>query len=104
MQRAADLGEAKIQLQPAGELSAGSGNVLTGPYAVFDYGFAERWEVVLEGAGQAPPAGGGPTPVSNEAMLKYVVQPGVLQGKPGTKHRRRVRAAIAEHWRVEHGI
>ncbi len=79
----ADLGEAKIQLQPAGELSAGSRNVLTGPYAVFDYGFAERWELVLEGAGQAPPAGGGPTPVSDEAMLKYVVQPGVLQGKPG---------------------
>jgi len=79
----ADLGEAKIQLQPAGELSAGSRNVLTGPYAVFDYGFAERWELVVEGAGQAPPAGGGPTPVSDEAMLKYVVQPGVLQGKPG---------------------
>ncbi|MGD0335158.1 MAG: hypothetical protein ABSA90_18185 [Xanthobacteraceae bacterium] len=78
-----DLGEAQIQLQPAGGLSAGSRNVLTGPYAVFDYGFAERWELVLEGAGQAPPAGGGPTPVSDEAFLKYVVQPGVLQGKPG---------------------
>jgi len=79
----ADVGEAKIQLQPAGELSAGSRNVLTGPYAVFDYGFAERWELVVEAAGQAPPAGGGPTPVSDEVMLKYVVQPGALQDKPG---------------------
>ena len=79
----ADLGEAEIQLQPAGELRSGSRNVLTGPYAVFDYGFAERWELILESRGQALPAGTGPTPVSDEVMLKYVIRPGVLQGKPG---------------------
>jgi hypothetical protein len=79
----ADVGEAEIQLQPAGELSAGSRNVLTGPYVVFDYGVAERWEMILESAGQTPPSGTGPSPVSNEAFLKYVVQPGVLQGKSG---------------------
>ena len=78
-----DVGEAEIQLQPAGELGAGSRNVLTGPYTVFDYGFAERWELILENKGQAPPAGTGPSPVSDEVMLKYVVQPGVLQNKPG---------------------
>lgn len=73
-----DLGEAA-----AGELRSGSRNVLTGPYAVFDYGFAERWELILESRGPALPAGTGPTPVSDEVMLKYVVRPGVLQGKPG---------------------
>ena len=78
-----DVGEAEIQLQPAGELSTRSRSVLTGPYAVLDYGFAERWEVILETRGQALPSGIGPTPVSDEAMLKYVVQPGALQGKPG---------------------
>lgn len=78
-----DVGEAEIQLQPAGELGAGSRNALTGPYTVIDYGFAERWELILESRGQAPPAGTGPTPVSDEVMLKYVVQPGVLQDKPG---------------------
>ena len=79
-----DVGEAEIQLQPAGELGTRSRNVLTGPYAVLDYGFAET-------AGTDPGNQGasaclresGPTPVSDEAMLKYVVQPGALQGKPG---------------------
>ena len=47
-----DVGEAEIQLQPAGELSTRSRSVLTGPYAVLDYGFAERWEVILETRGK----------------------------------------------------
>ena len=78
-----DVGEAQIQLQPAGEIGTGSRNAMTGPYAVLDYGFADRWELILETRGQGLPSGIGPTPVSDEAMLKYVVQPGVLQGKPG---------------------
>jgi len=79
----ADLNEAEIELQPAGVLRAGSQNMLAGPYAVFNYGFADRWEIVLQGAAQARPDDAGPANVSNAAFLKYVIQPGVLQDKPG---------------------
>ncbi len=78
-----DVSEVEIELQPAGVVHAGSQNNLSGPYAVFNYGFAERWEVVVQGEAQAFPAGAGSSSVPNGAFLKYVVQPGVLQDKPG---------------------
>ena len=79
----ADVGEAEIELQPIGGVRTGSQTTTTGPYAIVNYGFAERWEVVLQGAAQLLPEGAGPTSVSNATFLKYVVQPGVLQDKPG---------------------
>ena len=78
-----DVGEVEIELQPAGVLHAGSQSTLAGPYAVVNYGFADRWEMVLQGAAQAPPDGAGPANVANGAFLKYVIQPGVLQDKLG---------------------
>ena len=60
-----------------------SQNNMAGPYAIFDYGFADRWELVVQGQGHAFPPDSGPTPVSNGVFLKYVVQPGVLQEKSG---------------------
>ena len=77
----ADVGEVEIELQPAGVLRAGTPNALSD--AVFNYGFAERWEVVFQGTAQALPEAAGPISVANGAFLKYVVQPGVLQDKPG---------------------
>lgn len=78
----ADLGELEIELQPAGVLHAGS--TTTGlSDTVINYGFADRWELVLQGTAQAFPDGGGPISVPNGAFLKYVVQPGVLQDKQG---------------------
>ncbi len=77
----ADLGEMEIEFQPAGVLRAGSTHALSD--AVLNYGFAERWELVLQGTAQTPPEGAGPISVPNGAFLKYVVQPGVLQDKPG---------------------
>ena len=77
----ADVGEVEIELQPAGVLRAGSPKGLSD--AVFNYGLADRWEVVLQATPQAMPDGAGPLSVSNAALLKYVVQPGVLQDKPG---------------------
>lgn len=77
----ADIGEVEVELQPAGVLRAGSPSTLSD--AVFNYGFAEKWEFVLEGTAQAVPESAGPISVANAAFLKYVVQPGVLQDKPG---------------------
>jgi hypothetical protein len=79
----AELGEVEIELQPAGLFHSESRNNLAGPYAVYNYGFADRWELVLQGAGQATPADVGPSSVPNAALLKYVLQPGVLQEKVG---------------------
>ena len=77
----ADLGEVEIEFQPAGAIRAGPTKPLS--EAIFNYGFAERWELVLQGTAQALPEGTGPIIVSNGAFLKYVLQPGVLQEKPG---------------------
>jgi hypothetical protein len=78
-----DLGEVEIELQPGGIWHVGSQNSLAGPYAVYNYGFAARWEFVLQGEAQAPPEGAGSSSVPNGAFLKYVLQPGVLQDRPG---------------------
>lgn len=77
----ADFGEVEIEFQPAGVLPAGSTKALSD--AIFNYGFAERWELVLQGTAQALPEGAGPLSVPNAAFLKYVLKPGVLQDKPG---------------------
>jgi hypothetical protein len=77
----ADLGEVEIEFQPAGVLRAGSTKALTD--GIFNYGFVERWELVLQTTAQPPPDGAGPLSVPNAAFLKYVVKPGVLQDKPG---------------------
>jgi hypothetical protein len=79
----ADLGEVEIEFQPTGIMRTPSTTVPTGPYAIFNYGFAERWELVLQAEGRPPPIDSGPISVPNAALLKYVVQPGVLQDKPG---------------------
>ena len=79
----ADVGEVEIELQPAGALRAGSQTTFAGPNAVYNYGFADRWELVLQAQAQAFPEDAGPSNVANAAFLKYVLQPGVLQGQSG---------------------
>jgi hypothetical protein len=79
----ADLGELEIELQPAGIVHTTATTALAGPNVVFNYGFAQRWELVLQGQARAFPDGAGPTNVPNGTFLKYVVQPGALQDKPG---------------------
>jgi len=78
----ADLGEVEIELQPIGAMHTGS---TTKPISdgVLNFGFAERWELVLQTTAQPPPDGGAPFSVPDAALLKYVVQPGVLQAKQG---------------------
>jgi hypothetical protein len=80
----ADVNEIEIELQPAGWLRMGPQANLVAPEVVFNYGFAERWEVVLQSTMLTPITGDGqPNIVAQGAFLKWVVQPGVLQGKSG---------------------
>lgn len=78
----ADVGEIEIELQPIGAIRA-AGTIKGLSDAVLNYGFADRWELVLQGTAQPTPEGAGPLSVPNGAFLKYVLQPGVLQDKKG---------------------
>jgi hypothetical protein len=77
----AELDQVEIEFQPTGLLHADTRSFLAGPKTVINYGFADRWELVLQGEAQAPREG--PTDVPNGVFLKYVLQPGVLQDKSG---------------------
>ena len=85
----ADLNEIEIELQPYGYQRSGSQSSAVAPFVVFNYGFADRWEAVLETEMLSPLTGGGitgndvPSIAATAAFLKYVVKPGVLQGQSG---------------------
>jgi hypothetical protein len=80
----ANLGEVEIELQPVGHLQTGSQSTLIAPAVVYNYGFAERWEAVLQTQLETPLTAGGPSSLAaTGAFLKYVIQPGVLQGQSG---------------------
>jgi hypothetical protein len=80
----ANLNEVEIELQPAGPRQEGPQSTLVAPEVVFNYGFADRWEMVLQGQVETPFSPGGPsTLAATGAFLKYVIQPGVLQDKSG---------------------
>jgi hypothetical protein len=80
----AALNEVEIELQPAGGLQTGSQSTLIAPAVVYNYGFAERWEVVVQGQLETPLSSGGTSSLAaTGAFLKYVVQPGVLQNQSG---------------------
>jgi hypothetical protein len=50
----ADVGEVEIELQPAGLLHQSSQSTLIAPFVVYNYGFAERWEFVVQGQTETP--------------------------------------------------
>lgn len=80
----ADLGEFEIELQPAGVRHEGTTQTLIAPATVFNYGFSEGWEAVLEGQGKTPLSPSGPTSFAAAgAFLKHIVVPGSLQDKSG---------------------
>jgi len=80
----ADVKEVEIELQPAGRLQQGSEKTLVAPAVRFNYGFAERWELVVEGQGETPLSESGPGSLTEAGVfLKYVIKPGVLQGQSG---------------------
>ena len=80
----ADLGETEIELQPFGYQRTGSQSAAVAPFVVYNYGFADRWEMVLQTEMLTPITGGGqPSIAATGAFLKYVIVPGVLQEKSG---------------------
>jgi len=80
----ADPGEVEIELQPAGAQWSREQNLLIAPQVVFNYGFLENWEAVLEGQLQTPFSPSGPTSLSaSGAFLKHVIRPGSLQDQSG---------------------
>jgi hypothetical protein len=80
----ANLNEVEIELQPVGGRQEGSQSTAIAPQVVFNYGFAERWEMVLQTQVETPLSSGGQSSLAaTGAFLKYVIQPGVLQGQSG---------------------
>jgi hypothetical protein len=80
----ANLNEVEIELQPVGGMKTGSQSILIAPAVVYNYGFAERWEMVLQTQLETPLSPTGPSSLAaSGAFLKYVIQPGVLQGQSG---------------------
>jgi hypothetical protein len=80
----ADVNETEIELQPFGYQKTGSQSTAIAPFVVYNYGFAERWEMVLQTAMLSPIVGGGqPSIAATGAFLKYVLIPGSLQEKSG---------------------
>ncbi len=75
----AGVNEVEVELQPAGLLRAGPQSALVAPFVVYNYGFAERWEVVLQTSILTPLTGGEASVAGNGAFLKYVILPGSLQ-------------------------
>jgi hypothetical protein len=80
----ANLNEVEIELQPVGGRQEGPQSTAIAPQVVYNYGFAERWEMVLQTQLETPLSSSGPSSLAaSGAFLKYVIQPGVLQGQSG---------------------
>jgi opacity protein-like surface antigen len=80
----ADLNQIEIEFQPFGRQHDDSQTTLIAPGVRFNWGFAERWEFVVEGQLETPLSPGGVSSLAaNGAFLKYVVKPGVLQEQTG---------------------
>ena len=76
-------GEVEIELSPLGYLKEGSSRWLVAPSVILNWGFAERWEVVLEGrefVQLGRDVGGPRVSVQDSAFsLKSVLREGSLQ-------------------------
>ena len=80
----ADVNETEVELQPFGAERIGSQTTAIAPFVVYNYGFADRWEAVLQTEMQTPISGSSELNFQNTAaFLKYVIKPGVLQGQSG---------------------
>jgi hypothetical protein len=78
----ADKGEIEIEASPTSFRHDDGGPTWIVPSARFNYGFAENWEVVLEGQAEHPEHGRS-TLVENALSLKSVLREGSLQDKSG---------------------
>src|SRR5258705_5451223 len=78
----ADLSDFEAEISPVSFRHDDSGPTWISPSARLNYGFAEDWEVVLEGQGEHPKHDRS-TLVDNALSLKGVLQEGSLQDKSG---------------------
>lgn len=78
----ADVGNFEIELSPLSFRHDGGGATWIAPQLRLNYGFAQDWEVVLEGQSEYPRHEPGSV-VENALSLKSVLREGSLQDKPG---------------------
>jgi len=83
----AERGQVEIELGPLGYVRPGSDGSLVVPSFILNWGFAERWELVLEGKQFVRLGSAGSEPrlsVQDDALsLKSVLREGALQEKSG---------------------
>jgi hypothetical protein len=80
----ANLRELEVEFQPAGVRRTEDQKTLIAPAAVFNYGFAKDWELVLETQLETPLSPSGTSNLTSSGIfLKHVLRPGVLQDQPG---------------------
>jgi hypothetical protein len=80
----ADFKQVEIELQPLGRLHDDQQTSLVAPAFRYNYGFAERWEYVVEGQVEAPVSPTGPPSLTaTDFMFKTVLREGTLQEKSG---------------------
>jgi hypothetical protein len=79
-----EKGEVEVELQPLGFLKDGTQKSALAPEVIINYGFAERWELVLQGLAQTPLSDSGLTNINGlGAFLRYVAREGSFQDKSG---------------------
>jgi hypothetical protein len=83
----AEKGQVEIELGPFGLVQEGSDRWLVAPSVILNWGFADRWEVVLEGRHFVHLGAAGPEPrlrVEDAALsVKTVLREGSLQDQGG---------------------
>jgi hypothetical protein len=81
----AEPGQIEIELGPAQYLEVGPHRTLFAPDLIVNYGFAERWELVLQGglARSLDPDASGIGVLGNSLTFKHVLREGSLQDKSG---------------------
>jgi hypothetical protein len=82
----AEPGQVEIELGPARYQQVGPNQTLFAPDVIFNYGLAERWELVLQGglARNLQPDATGVALLGNGLFLKSVLREGSLQDKAGS--------------------
>jgi hypothetical protein len=81
----AEPGQAEIELGPAQYVREGSQHTFVAPAATANYGFAEKWEAVIEGQNAHGLSGASKRTsfIGNGAFLKGVLREGSLQEQSG---------------------
>lgn len=96
----AEEGQVEIELGPLGLVREGSDRWLVVPSVILNWGFAERWELVLEGRHFVHLGSEGPQPrlrVQDSALsLKTILREGVLQEKSGVSVAAELSALLPE--------